>query len=139
MTKARPTRTARHSAGRGSSPPFYRDAPFDDELPAVLSAMVGGAQGDQRVRIVVTAVGAADDVVEVQKSGVPTTWDDATSAIASQDLAAPRPARPRGRRLLAPSLLPAATAFVANGDRDLVARATLDGLAQESVKRNRYP
>jgi len=34
------------------------DSALDDELPPVLGSVVGGAQGDERVRIVIAALGA---------------------------------------------------------------------------------
>ena len=39
------------------------DSTFDDKLPSVLGPMMRGAQRDERVRIMLTAFGARNDVV----------------------------------------------------------------------------
>ncbi len=74
------------------------DAPFDDELPAMHRAMVRRAQDDQAIWIVVAALGAKLDVVDVEKDAVATERDDAASVISSHDLAPGR-----GRNFLARS------------------------------------
>jgi hypothetical protein len=66
------------------------DSAFDDELPSVLSPVVSGAQGDKRVGIVIAALGAKDDVVQIQKNRVAATGHDTASAVASKDFAAHR-------------------------------------------------
>ena len=66
------------------------DSTFDDKLPSVLGTMMRGAQRDERVRIMLTAFGARNDMVKIEKRGVPATWHDATSAVASQNLASYR-------------------------------------------------
>ena len=64
------------------------DSAFDDELSAMLSPVMSGAQGDERVGIVIAAFGAQDDVVEVEKNCVAAAGHHAPSVIASHDFAA---------------------------------------------------
>ena len=42
------------------------DSTFDDKLPSVLGTMMRGAQRDERVRIVLTAFGARNDMVKIR-------------------------------------------------------------------------
>jgi hypothetical protein len=64
------------------------DSAFDDELPSVLSSVVRGAQGDQRIGIVVASFGSRNDVVQIEKNRVSTAGHDAASAVAAKDFAA---------------------------------------------------
>jgi hypothetical protein len=64
------------------------DSAFDDELPSVLSSVVRGAQGDERIGIMVATFGAKDDVMQIEKYGVSTAGHDAASAVSAKDFAA---------------------------------------------------
>jgi len=56
---------------------------LDDQLPTVNRAVVRAAQDDERIRIVVASFGTRDHVVQVDEHRLPTTEDDASSAVAS--------------------------------------------------------
>ncbi len=64
------------------------DSALDDELTSVLGAVVAGAQRDECVGIVVAALGAKDDVVEIEKDTVAATRHGAASPVASENLPA---------------------------------------------------
>jgi hypothetical protein len=53
----------------------------------VLCAVVRSAQRDERVWIVSASFRAKDDVVEIEKDGVATSWNDAPPSVAPHDLA----------------------------------------------------
>src|SRR5258707_13698378 len=64
------------------------DSALDDQLTSVLCAVMGGAQRDQCVGIVVAALGAKDDVVKIEKGPMAATRHDAASPVASDNLTA---------------------------------------------------
>jgi hypothetical protein len=62
-----------------------RHATFDDQLSPMLGSMVRGAQENEPVRIVIAALGAKLDMVQIQENSLATTRDDAPSSIAPHD------------------------------------------------------
>jgi len=63
------------------------DSTLDDELPSVLRAVVRSAQRDEHVWIVIAAFRARNDVVEIEKNSVATSWNDAPPSVAPHDFA----------------------------------------------------
>src|SRR5262249_33970773 len=62
-----------------------RHTPVDDELPAVRGSVVSAAQDDERIGVVVAAIGSEDDVVKIHERRMPTARHHAPPAISSYD------------------------------------------------------
>ena len=76
-----------------------RDTPPDDELAAVNGTMMSRAGHDERVGIVISALGTKLDVMEIEKDPVATAWNHAAPAVASHHLTT------HGRRNVLPCAL----------------------------------
>src|SRR5260221_3019407 len=64
-----------------------RNPPFDDELPAVLRPVVGRTENDHPVGVMISSFGTKDQVVDVEKNRVLTSWNHAPPAVATHHLA----------------------------------------------------